>query len=162
MAEIGYRLLAMTDPPYRLPTLFRDDIHPDAPELPVTHVHPTLWGLMPVRALHKHSAGVPRLEGQHWCIWYQACSVRRSRKGSQNICKGMSGDIAMPHRAEVSERTDLLVKKLDGIQQSGDPRKRPLLTAEQLHIMHRGSERTKKGAPREEFEKLFRREKTKS
>jgi len=31
------------------------------------------------------------------------------------------------------------------------------LTAEQLPIMTRVSERTKKGAPREEFEKLFRR-----
>lgn len=43
------------------------------------------------------------------------------------------------------------------MQQNENPRKRPLLTPEQLRIMQRGPERTKKGTPREEFEKLFRR-----
>ena len=43
------------------------------------------------------------------------------------------------------------------MQQNDDPRKRPLLSAEQLRIMHRVPERTKKGTAREEFEKLFRR-----
>jgi hypothetical protein len=42
------------------------------------------------------------------------------------------------------------------MQQDIDPRKRPLLTAEQLHIMNRVTERVKKETPREEFEKLFR------
>jgi uncharacterized small protein (DUF1192 family) len=37
-----------------------------------------------------------------------------------------------------------------------DPRKRPLLTAEQLQIMRQVAERPKKGNAREEFEKLFR------
>jgi hypothetical protein len=37
-----------------------------------------------------------------------------------------------------------------------DPRKRPLLTPEQLRVMSRGHERVRKGTPREEFEKLFR------
>jgi len=43
------------------------------------------------------------------------------------------------------------------MQQNENPRKRPLLTPEQLRIMHRGPEKIKKGTPREEFEKLFRR-----
>jgi hypothetical protein len=42
------------------------------------------------------------------------------------------------------------------MQQNDDPRKRPLLTAEQLRVMRAASENTKKGTPREEFEKLFR------
>ena len=42
------------------------------------------------------------------------------------------------------------------MQQNENPRKRPLLTPEQLRIMHREPERIKKGTPREEFEKLFR------
>ena len=36
-----------------------------------------------------------------------------------------------------------------------DPRKRPLLTAEQLDIIRRRPEKAKKGTPREEFEKIF-------
>ncbi|MDR3703283.1 MAG: hypothetical protein P4L56_26790 [Candidatus Sulfopaludibacter sp.] len=44
------------------------------------------------------------------------------------------------------------------MQQNDDPKKRPLLTAKQLRAMHRAPERTKKGTPREEFEKLFRRQ----
>jgi hypothetical protein len=42
------------------------------------------------------------------------------------------------------------------MQQNDDPRKRPLLTDEQLRLMRRGLEKTKKGTPREESEKLFR------
>lgn len=42
------------------------------------------------------------------------------------------------------------------MQQDEDPKKRPLLTAEQLQIMRRVPDRPKKGNPREEFEKLFR------
>ena len=42
------------------------------------------------------------------------------------------------------------------MQNNEDPRKRPLLTALQLQTIHRSTERTKKGTPREEFEKLFR------
>lgn len=40
--------------------------------------------------------------------------------------------------------------------QNDDPRKRPLLTAQQLHVLRQAPERVKKGNPREEFEKLFR------
>ena len=43
------------------------------------------------------------------------------------------------------------------MQQSDDPRKRPLLTAEQLNVIRQALERAKKGTAREEFEKLFRR-----
>jgi hypothetical protein len=46
------------------------------------------------------------------------------------------------------------------MQQNDDPKKRPLLTAEQLRNIHRVPERIKKGTPREEFEKLFRRQAT--
>jgi hypothetical protein len=42
------------------------------------------------------------------------------------------------------------------MQQNDDPRKRPILTAEQIRIMQRRPLRIKKGTPREEFEKLFR------
>jgi hypothetical protein len=42
------------------------------------------------------------------------------------------------------------------MQQIDDPKKRPLLTPEQLRNMRRIPERVKKGNPREEFEKLFR------
>lgn len=42
------------------------------------------------------------------------------------------------------------------MQQPEDPRKRPLLTAQQLNIMRQFLRRTKRGNPREEFEKLFR------
>ncbi len=43
------------------------------------------------------------------------------------------------------------------MQLNEDPRKRPLLTPEQLQvIMRRAPEKPKKGNPREEFEKLFR------
>jgi PAS domain S-box-containing protein len=42
------------------------------------------------------------------------------------------------------------------MEQNIDPRKRPLLTAEQLHVINRVPDRVKKGTPREEFEKLFR------
>ncbi len=42
------------------------------------------------------------------------------------------------------------------MQQNDDPKKRPLLTPEQLRLMHRVPEKPKKGTPREEFEKLFR------
>jgi hypothetical protein len=42
------------------------------------------------------------------------------------------------------------------MQQENDPRKRPLLTPEQLQIMRRVPEKPKKGNAREEFEKLFR------
>jgi hypothetical protein len=42
------------------------------------------------------------------------------------------------------------------MQQNADPRKRPLLTPEQLQTITRAIQRTKKGTPREEFEKLFR------
>jgi hypothetical protein len=48
------------------------------------------------------------------------------------------------------------VKKVTNMQQDEDPKKRPLLTAEQLQIMRRVPDRPKKGNPREEFEKLFR------
>ncbi len=41
------------------------------------------------------------------------------------------------------------------MQKNDDPRKRPLLTAEQLRILHRGPAKIKKGTPRQEFEKLF-------
>jgi hypothetical protein len=41
------------------------------------------------------------------------------------------------------------------MHQNDDPKKRPLLTAEQLSVIRRGHERPKKGTPREEFEKLF-------
>lgn len=43
------------------------------------------------------------------------------------------------------------------MQPNDDPRKRPLLTSEQIRVMQRGPMKTKKGTPREEFEKLFRR-----
>jgi hypothetical protein len=36
-----------------------------------------------------------------------------------------------------------------------DPRKRPLLTPEQLRVISRGQQRPRKLSPREEFEKLF-------
>jgi hypothetical protein len=39
--------------------------------------------------------------------------------------------------------------------QNDDPRKRPLLTAQQLEVIRRVPKRTKTGTPREEFEKLF-------
>jgi len=42
------------------------------------------------------------------------------------------------------------------MQPSDDPRKRPLLTPEQLKVIRRVPKRTKKASPREEFEKLFR------
>jgi hypothetical protein len=42
------------------------------------------------------------------------------------------------------------------MQKIDDPRKRPLLTAEQLQRMRQASRETKKGTPREEFENLFR------
>jgi hypothetical protein len=38
-----------------------------------------------------------------------------------------------------------------------DPRKRPLLTPAQLDTLRRVPEKKRKGTPREEFEKLFRR-----
>jgi hypothetical protein len=47
-------------------------------------------------------------------------------------------------------------KRVIKMQQNADPRKRPLLTAEQLQIIRRVTEKPKKGSPREEFEKLFR------
>ena len=47
-------------------------------------------------------------------------------------------------------------KRVTKMQQEADPRKRPLLTAEQLLIIRRVTEKPKKGSPREEFEKLFR------
>jgi hypothetical protein len=43
------------------------------------------------------------------------------------------------------------------MQQNDDPRKRPLLTAEQIQTMRQASRKTKKGTPRQEFENLFRR-----
>lgn len=43
------------------------------------------------------------------------------------------------------------------MQQNDDPRKRPLLTADQLRNMRGVHQKTAKGTPREEFEKLFRR-----
>jgi hypothetical protein len=43
------------------------------------------------------------------------------------------------------------------MQQNDDPRKRPLLTAEQIQTMRQASRKTKKGTPRLEFENLFRR-----
>jgi len=42
------------------------------------------------------------------------------------------------------------------MQQDEDPRKRPLLSPEQLRLMNRGAVKAKKGSPREEFAKLFR------
>jgi hypothetical protein len=48
-------------------------------------------------------------------------------------------------------------RSLNRMQQNEDPRKRPLLTAEQLRNMRRGAQKIHKGTPREEFEKLFRR-----
>jgi hypothetical protein len=42
------------------------------------------------------------------------------------------------------------------MQPQDDPRKRPLLTAEQLSMMRRSIVYTKKTTPREQFEKLFR------
>ena len=42
------------------------------------------------------------------------------------------------------------------MQPNEDPRKRPLLTPQQLQLITRAPNRTKKGTPREEFEKLFR------
>ena len=43
------------------------------------------------------------------------------------------------------------------MQLNEDPRKRPLLTPEQLRVItRRAPEKPKKGNPREEFEKLFR------
>ena len=41
-------------------------------------------------------------------------------------------------------------------QQNAHPRKRPLLSVQQLQLIRRGTQRTKKGTAREEFEKLFR------
>ena len=41
--------------------------------------------------------------------------------------------------------------------QHEDPRKRPLLSAEQLRTIRRVLQKTNKGTPREEFEKLFHR-----
>jgi hypothetical protein len=41
------------------------------------------------------------------------------------------------------------------MQQHDDPKKRPLLTTEQLRIMRQGPRKINKGTPREEFEKLF-------
>jgi hypothetical protein len=43
------------------------------------------------------------------------------------------------------------------MQPNDDLKKRPLLTAEQLQTMRQAYRRVKKGTPREEFEKLFRR-----
>jgi hypothetical protein len=43
------------------------------------------------------------------------------------------------------------------MQQNDDPRKRPLLTPDQLRIMRGVHQKTAKLTPREEFEKLFRR-----
>ena len=42
------------------------------------------------------------------------------------------------------------------MQLNDDPRKRPLLTPQQISVMKRVPLKTKKGTPREEFEKLFR------
>ena len=47
-------------------------------------------------------------------------------------------------------------RQMQKMQPNEDPRKRPLLTPEQLQNMRRIPERVKKGNPREEFEKLFR------
>jgi hypothetical protein len=41
------------------------------------------------------------------------------------------------------------------VPQHEDPRKRPLLNADQLRIIRRAFLKTTKGTPREEFEKLF-------
>ena len=43
------------------------------------------------------------------------------------------------------------------LKREEDWRKRPLLTQEQLQVMSRVRVAPKKGTPREEFEKLFRR-----
>ena len=53
-------------------------------------------------------------------------------------------------------------RKTNGMQPHEDPRKRPLLTPEQLRIIRRSSERATKGTPREEFEKLFGKSNTES
>jgi hypothetical protein len=49
-----------------------------------------------------------------------------------------------------------MMMKPNAIAQDENPRKKPLLTAEQLQNMRRVPMRIKKGTPREEFEKLFR------
>jgi hypothetical protein len=73
------------------------------------------------------------LRGRH-SLWYGTCSeLRRGHK--------------KPARA---------AKKVTKMHQNEDPKKRPLLTAQQLQIMRRVPNRPKKGNPREEFEKLFR------
>ena len=41
------------------------------------------------------------------------------------------------------------------MQQNDDPRKRPLLSAEQLRRIGEAPKRVRRGTPREEFEKLF-------
>jgi hypothetical protein len=41
------------------------------------------------------------------------------------------------------------------MQLHDDPKKRPLLTEEQLRVISRAILRPKRGTPREEFEKLF-------
>jgi hypothetical protein len=46
--------------------------------------------------------------------------------------------------------------EINNMQPSDDPRKRPLLTPEQLKVIRRAPKSIKKGSPREEFEKLFR------
>jgi hypothetical protein len=43
------------------------------------------------------------------------------------------------------------------LKRDEDWKKRPLLTAQQLRVMSRVRVAPKKGTPREEFEKLFRR-----
>ena len=43
------------------------------------------------------------------------------------------------------------------MHQNDDPKKRPLLTAQQLQIIRQAFQREKKPNAREEFERLFRR-----
>jgi hypothetical protein len=60
------------------------------------------------------------------------------------------------HYVVADTKTGSSGKRVTKMQQDADPRKRPLLTAQQLQIIRRAPEKPKKGSPREEFEKLFR------
>jgi hypothetical protein len=55
-----------------------------------------------------------------------------------------------------TQKSAQAAKRVTKMQQEDDPRKRPLLTAQQIQIMRRVPEKPKKENAREEFEKLFR------
>jgi hypothetical protein len=76
--------------------------------------------------------------------WYFAC-LRKAWNSRRNY----------KFYHQPNPKTKLRARNQD-MQPSDDPRKRPLLTPEQLKVIRRAPKRTKKGSPREEFEKLFR------